>query len=336
MGLDRSRNEKEFYRAVVGTPFEGEFGERDSARRRGAKFERNILQPPGYARLLREAVAPIVGVPAASLILRDLENEEPGNAPGNRLRRLQLTRAVLRDSLLGGSVTHVIVKPVFVLNTGFAPGDIRHRYVEPDFIIWVPGRSMFVPGDFKSFVVRDGIVPSDKLERVRLQLACDVVALRDEALSLQPGLESRVRSDGYLVFATPYGLTPDEPKLEDLTGAVPTILRAIAAFRQARARILALAQGAPIATTAPDLAINFQEKCVATCLLAEHCKQRLSDAPLVLGNAARDLLGDDLSLSHAMRLVTGAVAPVNDEEARLVASLREAAGLPAVRIRRRA
>jgi hypothetical protein len=326
MGLDRTRNERDFYAAVTGRPFAGEFGERQSARRRGSRFEKNLLAPPGYARLLRDALSQTVGATASSLSLRDLEHEEPGNAPGNRIRRVKLTRKILSDALTGGPIVDIVVKPVLVVNTGFAPGDIRYRYVEPDFIVWAPAKQMYVPGDLKSFVVRAGVVESAKLERVRLQLGADVIALRDEVQKIGTGLEANVAPCGYLVFATPFGLSPDEPRLEDLSGAVSAVLRAISAFRQHRAHILALAAGAPISTVVSDLRIAFQEKCVSTCLLAEHCRSQVSDTPAVLGDAARDLLGT-ISISDAYRLMSGTRAPSGPDEAHLAVSLRAAAGV---------
>lgn len=332
MALDRqTRTEKQFFEAVAGKPFTGEYGERDSARRRGAKFERNLLQPPGDARLLREAIAPIIGVAPDQVTLRDLDNEAPGGAQASRFKRIGLTRALLKAALVNGAPpVHVIIKPTLVLNTGISPNDVHWRYIEPDFIFWYPPLQCYVPGDFKSFVVRDGIVPGDKLERVRLQLACDVVALRDEMHALRPGLEQRLGPTGYLVFATPYGLKPDTPRREDLSGAVPMILKAIQAFKAHREQILATAAGAPIVTTAPDLALNYQEKCVATCILAGYCRQRIADDPRLLGDVASELLGRGIPLQRMVELVHGA-APANAEEARLQHDLQAAANVGGTR-----
>lgn len=328
MGLDRqTRNEKQFYEQVTGAPFTGEYGERDSARRRGAKFERNLLQPPGDARLLREALAPIMGMDAEAIAVRDLDNEAPGGAQASRVKRLTLTRGIFKDALLTGTLnTHVIVKPTIVLNTGLFPNDLHWRYIEPDFVFWDASLGCYVPGDFKSFVVRDGVVPGDKLERVRLQLACDVVALRDEMHALSAGLEERLPATGYLVFATPYGLKPDTPRREDLRGAVPMILKTIEAFREHRANIHAAAAGAPIVTTAPDLRLHYQEKCVATCILSDYCRQRLANDPRLLGDVAHELLGGGRDLPRLVELVHGA-EPANAEEQRLQHDLRRAAGL---------
>jgi hypothetical protein len=323
MGLDRQqRTERDFYQALVGEPFRGEYGERVSARRRGSKFEKNLLSPPGDARLLREAVGPILGIDPKDVTVRDLETEQPGGAEACRVNRVKLTRALL-STAHAGLPTMVIVKPTLILNTGFSPRDLHWRYIEPDFIVWSPMLQVYVPGDFKSFVVRDGVVESAKLERVRLQLACDVVALRDELRRLRRGLEQRLPPNGYLVFATPYGLKPDTPKLEDLSGAVPMMLKAISAFKNHRNRIVAAAAGAPIVTTAPDLRVNYQEKCIATCILATHCRARLGDHPSLLGDAARDLLGDSIPLQRLAALATGA-EPRGQDEARIAPDLRAA------------
>jgi hypothetical protein len=327
MALDRQhRTEKDFFQAVTGLPYSGEFGERDSARRRGAKFERNLLQPPGDARLLREAVAPIIGVAPDAVTIRDLDNEQPGGAQSSRVKRVGLTRSLFKTALLGAPSAHVIVKPTLVLNTGISPHDLLWRYIEPDFVFWDFARGCYVPGDFKSFVVREGVVPGDKLERVRLQLACDVVAMRDEMRLVGSGLEQRLTSTGYLVFATPYGLKPDTPRREDLSGAVPMILKAIDNFKRHREEILKLAGTAPIVTTAPDLAINYQEKCVATCILAQHCRGRIVDDPVLLGDVARELLGRNIALPRLVALMHGA-EPADESEARAQRGLRVAAGM---------
>jgi hypothetical protein len=327
MALDRQhRTEKEFFQAVAGEPFAGEFGERDSARRRGSKFERNLLQPPGDARLLREAVAPILGVAPDAVTIRDLDNEQPGGAQSSRVKRVGLTRNLLKTALTSAPTALVIVKPTLVLNTGISPHDLHWRYIEPDFVFWDFALGCYVPGDFKSFVVRDGVVPGDKLERVRLQLGCDVVALRDEMRLVSPGLEQRLTPTGYLVFATPYGLKPDTPRREDLSGAVPMILKAIDSFKRHREHVLELAAGAPIVTTVPDLAINYQEKCIAACILAQHCRGRIADDPALLGDVARDLLGRDIALPRLAALMHGA-EPADENEARAQRHLHAAAGM---------
>ena len=105
------------------------------------------------------------------------------------------------------------------------------------------------------------------------------------------------------------------------------ILNSIAAFKDHRDRILAAANGAPIVTTAPDLRVNYQEKCLATCPLAQHCRARLANAPVLLGDIARDLLGDSIPLPRLAALMSGTEAPQNDDEARLSADLRAAAGM---------
>ena len=327
MALDRQhRSEKDFYQAVTGEAYAGEFGERDSARRRGAKFERNLLQPPGDARLLREALAPILGVAPEAVTIRDLDNEQPGGGQSSRVKRVGLTRGLFKTALLDKPSALAVIKPTLVLNTGISPHDLHWRYIEPDFVFWNSQFRCYVPGDFKSFVVRDGVVPGDKLERVRLQLACDIVAMRDEMRLVQPGLEQRLPPIGYLVFATPYGLKPDTPRREDLSGAVPMILKAVDSFKSHREHILQLAGSAPIVTTAPELSIHYQEKCVSTCLLAGHCRGRIADDPALLGDVARDLLGDKIPVQRLAALVHGAT-PENDDEVHAQLALRAAAGM---------
>ena len=159
--------------------------------------------------------------------------------------------------------------------------------------------------------MRDGVVRGDKLERVRLQLACDVVALRDELRRIERGLEARLPAQGYLVFATPYGLRPDRPKLEDLSPR-PTNLNSIAAFKDHPATVSwPAANGSSHRSHAPDLRVNYQEKCLATCPLAQHCRVLVSECPRSSGGYSP---GRQYSpASGVPALTSGTEAPQNDD-----------------------
>jgi hypothetical protein len=50
------RPENRFFESVTGEQFLAEFGERQSARRRGSQFEKNLFSPPGDARLLHNSL----------------------------------------------------------------------------------------------------------------------------------------------------------------------------------------------------------------------------------------------------------------------------------------
>src|SRR5581483_10098212 len=69
-------SEKKFYERVIGAPYDREFGERQSSRRRGAQFEQNAYA--GDARLRREAIAAAWGLDPDAITVRDLMDSYPG------------------------------------------------------------------------------------------------------------------------------------------------------------------------------------------------------------------------------------------------------------------
>jgi hypothetical protein len=75
-------SEKRFYERVVGEPYDREFGERQSSKRRGAQFEQNAYA--GDARLLREAFASLIGKDPGAVTVRNLMDE---STPGRRKMR---------------------------------------------------------------------------------------------------------------------------------------------------------------------------------------------------------------------------------------------------------
>ena len=314
--------EPDFYRRVTGEEYDREFGERVSARRRGAKFEQNLHQ--NGAALLRGALAEFVGVPAERIYVRNLDDEIPGAREGVRVARYRRTLNIVSDSIDGRRHPEVIVHPELLLPV--AGTNNGYIWVEPDFMAWDGGKGIYVPGDEKSFIVQDNEVDPGDLERTRLQIAAQIIALRH--LYSKHAQGDRVAALGLLVFATPYGLSPHAPRLEHLDGAVHAIRAAIQAFARHGAKIdrLRAVDSAPMHLLVNDLEPHFQERCVSDCVLAHVCRRRHVGSAADLGDHAADLLGSDADTSRLADLIAGA-PPRDDAEATLASELRGIADL---------
>ena len=119
-------SEKHFYERVVGEPYEREFCERQSSKRRGAQFESNAYA--GDARLLREAFSPLVGLDPDEFRVRNLTDDYPGTKDDARIARLSITRSILAASIHGGIAPHIIVQPQLLIPTSPGPRpNILHR-----------------------------------------------------------------------------------------------------------------------------------------------------------------------------------------------------------------
>ncbi len=304
-------SEKKFYERVIGEPYDREFGERQSSRRRGAQFEQNAYA--GDARLLREAIAPTWGLDPDTMTVRNLMDSYPGGKEEARVARLRITRTILRDAAAGRAAPQLIIQPQLLLPT--RPGPRPYFFIAPDYMVRSPATGLYIPGDLKSFIVRENEIAASDLARVRLQLGAQVLALRHEYHAIDPSIV--VDAKGMLVFSKPNGLRPHSPRQEDLGGAVEAIQIGIAAFLRHRTRIDALRAGAEPFTVTADLVSNFQDNCLATCVMAQWCRQRVAGRTADMGDAARNILGD-LELGRVIGLMNGSVQPATEHE-RIVA-----------------
>ena len=177
----------------------------------------------------------------------------------------------------------------------------------------------YLPGDLKSFIVRENEVAKGNLARVRLQLGAQVLALRHEYHRIDPAMT--VAPQGLLIFSLPNGLQPHAPRIEDLGGAVEAIRIGIAAFLRHRERINALRAGAAPYTVATDLEPHFQESCLASCVMAQWCRYRVSERTADLGDSAREVLGD-VDLERLTGIMTGGLAPADERERVIAERLR--------------
>jgi len=308
-------SEKRFYEQVVGEPYDREFGERQSSKRRGAQFESNAYA--GDGRLLREALNTMIGVDPDDVRVRNLTDDYPGTKDDARIARLNITRSILAESVRGGIAPHIVVQPQLLIPT--SPGPRPYFFIAPDLLVWSARLGCYLPGDLKSFIVRENEVARGDLARVRLQLGAQVLALRHEYYRIDPAMT--VAPNGLLIFSQPNGLRPHAPRIEDLGGAVEAIKIGIAAFLHHRERINRLRAGAAPYTVATDLAPNFQEACLASCVMAQWCRERVIDRTSDLGDAARDVLGD-VDLDCLTGLMTGAIEPADERERVLAERLR--------------
>jgi hypothetical protein len=313
-------DERAFYRDVTGEEFAGEYGERVSARRRGAMFE-GSLHKDGAARL-RAAVGPLFGLEPESMEVRDLAAELPDKNRSALAERLDRTRALLCDLAEGTPVPHLLIQPQLQLRVGDGATDTM--FVAPDFMVLDPSAGIYVPGEEKSFIVRDGVGEPADLDLARRQAGAQILALRAE--SDLAGIGDRVINRAVFVFASPYGLSPAPPVEErNLDAEVFEVTRAIRVRCEVASRLAALRadQHSPLAEIADDLAINYQESCVKGCVFASHCKRQCGGTARTLGDSAADLLGPDTDLDRIAALLDGA-EPTSAEETALLPLLLDA------------
>lgn len=310
--------EPDFYRQVTGEEFPGEYGERQSARRRGAKFEANLHM--NDAALLRKALGPVYGWNPDEMVVRNFAEELPGARDGVRAHRLSRMRQILRDLAAGRPVPHLIIQPQFHLRAGRERA--QFMYVSPDFIVRDRRSGMYLPGEEKSFIVRDGVAEPRDLDRTRRQAAAQIIGLREEARRV--GLADLVRNRAVFVFATPYGLSPAAPVEEMLDAPVREIGNAIVILEEATRRHAArrAVAGERLAMMVDEIPINFQDSCFGSCILASKCKERFARTTRELGDRAVEAFAG-VPLERIVELIGGA-APMTVIEQELVPRLREA------------
>jgi hypothetical protein len=324
--------EPEFFRKVTGREYDREYGERASARSRGAKFEENLYM--NNAALLRTALAPVYGYQPDDIIVRNFADEVPG-VKGVHPARLARTRRVLKDLAMGKTVPQLLIQPQLIL-----PIDLDgsfFEYIAPDFMILDQRAQIYRPGELKSFIVREGTADRADLNLTRRQAAVQILALRTEC---QPfGLASRVTNGATFVFATPFGLSPATPFEEKLDGAIRELERAIEVLRTARIRLLARQQpeGTRLEMLFDEIPKNFQESCFGSCIMAEECKKTCVGSGRILGDQIGELLATQISLDRAAELLEGS-DPNNPAEQELLQRLSDGAailGSPQTRTGRR-
>ena len=74
-------------------------------------------------------------------------------------------RRILGDLVDGRDAPHLVIQPQFALPTG-GP---KSEYVSPDFAVLDRVERVYVPGEEKSFIVRDNVAEPSALDLARRQ-----------------------------------------------------------------------------------------------------------------------------------------------------------------------
>jgi hypothetical protein len=333
MAVERKR-EPSFYREVTGREFPGEYGERLSARRRGAKFEANLHA--NEAAELRRAVGPLYGLDPDVMWVRDFAQEVPGPPTTMRAQRLVRTRRIIEDLAADRPVPQLLIQPQLRLPTG--PERLDFEHISPDYMVLDPAAGMYVPGEEKSFVVRDNVADPGDLDLTRRQAAAQILALRSEAERV--GLGDRVAHRAAFVFATPYGLRPAPVREEHLPAEVHAMIRAVEVYSRVRAELVArrATDDAPLAMLVDEIPTSFAESCLGRCILADQCEMRHIGTARGLGDAAARVLGAASDRATLRALFDPNFAPVDPAIAVLATRLHDAGtalGLAPAELRRR-
>ncbi len=321
MALERVR-EPEFYQRVTGQGYPGEYGERLSARRRGAKFESNLNR--NNAALLRRALAARFAFDPEEMWVRNFGEEIPGPPSEMRAMRLHRTRLIVRDLAAGKPVPHLLIQPQLRLRTGAGQRDFEH--VSPDFLVMDPSIQMYIAGEEKSFIARAGVAEPGDLDLTRRQAGAGIVALREEAQ--RAGIGDRVSNRALFIVATPYGLSPADPVEEVLDAEVHEVEKAVAVLARVRQRLQQIrgVDQPPLELVMDDLTVHFQEGCIGSCILASVCQERFMGQALLLGDHAAELVGPETDPARLVALARGAL-PRDAQERAIAYRLNQAAAV---------
>jgi hypothetical protein len=313
-------SEPEYYQRLTGEAYPDEYGERLSARRRGAKFERNAYA--NNAAPLRTALTEIVGLPAEQIWVRNLEDEEPGPREASRTRRWRRTMAIFSDHVAGRPCAQILIQPQLHITSG---GLIEKPgfWIAPDILFLDRTRNMYSPADLKSFVVRGNSVEPSNLEGSRLQVAIQSLALHESLRTV--GDSRHLQHVGGFIFATPFGLAPHKPQIETLDGSVDRIQKALLALRRHGEHLDMLKK--VDGDTREDFLIDsvpthFQERCLKSCALARICREQHRGKAHELGDDAVKLLGPNFDLGRAVALLAGA-KPESHHERDIAVALKQ-------------
>jgi hypothetical protein len=317
-------DEKRFYEEIMGEPFRGEYGERASARRRGAQFEAN--NHAADAAQLKEALAPLFALDPKSMWVRNMVDEFPG--PINQIHavRLHRMRDILAGLRIGRSVPDIIIQPTLALRLiqGTARGSY---YISPDFLVFDRSVRSYRIGEMKSFIVRDraSVDPKD-LDNTRRQSAVGILALADELNAL--GLPMPSDPLGLFIFATPYGLKPAPPHQELLRAEIEQVRRGIESMRFATAKLVELRRETPtmLANLVDEFQTNYRESCVGSCLLAKRCQELDRMNPARHGDAAARTLGS-VRLDRLVGVLRARPEELTPEESELQRKFRSSANV---------
>ena len=315
----RGVKEKDFYERYTGEPFPGEYGERQSARRRGAMFEDNLHKDGASA--LRRVVAPLGGHSPDSMKVLNFDEEIPGTSRQARLARrdktLEFIARLAKDDL---SVPTLLIQPVLPL----AVTDTGVHFLVPDFLLLDRIERIYIPGEEKSFIVRDNVVDRADIDGARRQAGAQVVGLRQAATRY--GIGTRVRNQAVFVFASPYGLSPAPPVQERIDAEVHEIEHALRTARVVAERLKSLPADQGLETIADQYQRHFTDECVRSCVLSDVWARECGTSARILGDSAAELIGAETSLARICELMQGA-EPVSERERAVAPRLVQLTGV---------
>lgn len=302
--------EPEMYRLVTGQEYEGEYGQRQSAIRRGNQFEENLFK--NNAQVLRREIGKFYGYDSEALTLRNFKEEIQGNGREVAEQRLQATVGVFRELASGQPVPDLLIQPQLKLQVCGSSGETM--LIAPDVLIFDRSSRIYRPGEAKSGILRKSSSNGNKLESARLQAAVEILALR--AILKPFGLDGHVDSRAVFIFGSPFGMKPHLPFEERLDAEIREVSLALSALADVKARLEELRNGSdsPIESLAPNLKINFQQSCMNSCIFANHCKSKHLDSVRSLGDKAAELFGAETSFAHLEALLAGQVEPITATE----------------------
>ena len=282
MGLEGA-DERRLREALMGEKFGGEYGERQSAKRRGSQFEARLLA--NDAAVLKEKVGPLIGRDPASVVIRDFSQEFPGPIKilhAVRLHRFRTILKAVKDGKLY-EVPDIIVQATVAIDV--LGGSRGCLYLSPDMIVFDRRDRTFRVGEFKSFIVRKKNIEPKDLDNTRRQTAAGILGLADELI--RAGLPVHNDLPSIFIFARPNGLQAYDPFEEPLRAEIVEVDRARTAMRDTGEHLAKLREGVEssnLADLAMDLKINLRERCTSTCLLSTYCARREPENPAVYGD----------------------------------------------------
>jgi hypothetical protein len=315
-------DELTFYEQVAGRQFRGEYGERISSMLRGRQFEAYQLRDD--AAELRRALQPILGSPVEDISVLGMGADRPDLDIADRDALYQNTRDIFVRLRSGEAVPTLLLQPQLRLTVG----ESTVRYIAPDFLALIlsernRGKRMYVPGEIKSMITRDGVAGVGNLGRTRQQCAVELLALRDSTRDL--GLGKLITNRAVIVCGTPFGFRA-RGELETIDAAVYAVEAALRLLQDISVRLgeLRKPDPKPLAELASAFTTTYTDKCRTVCILADYCREEYQATARVLGDSVSALVGPDTDIGRLYSLLSGEVVDATRDELDLVQQLTPA------------
>jgi hypothetical protein len=311
--------EDEAFTLLTGKPYSGPRGERTAALRWGTLFDSRLTE--NHATRLLAALDGVLGINPATATVRDLRREVLGTRPAALAERNRRTRAILADLLAGRSVPDVLIQPPLQLRWSGREWGL----LVPDALILDRASAAYLPLEAKGFVSVDGVVAPGDRAPLRLQAATQILALDAELRRLDPGRSLTPRA--LLVVATAYGFRPAPAHLEDLGAEIRAVAAGLRVMARTASRLELLLRTRTQREAVRVLPSHFQEACLASCALAEHCRRHAPGLTGEVGDEAARALDPTIDLPRVLALLSGDPAHTPQEGELLVALTETAAVL---------